>query len=219
MNKEDIIDNSIKKDIIKVVTAKDFDLSKNDESKRVSPIVFARSVRSLMQNWRQGTVASKARSCVSKSGKKPWKQKGTGRARAGSARSPLWRGGGVTFGPSPRIKKISIAKSVRKKTMKAVFLNMLLENKIFSIDWSLSHDKPKTSLAYVMLKTLNLLDKKITIFLPFTDQLTSASFANIPSVHIVYFDQPNVYNLTKNNYWILFSKDTEEFKRMVSQWN
>ena len=61
-------------------------------------------IRSLLQNWRQGTVACKGRSDVGYSNKKPWKQKGTGRARAGSARSPLWRGGGVIFGPQPRTR-------------------------------------------------------------------------------------------------------------------
>ena len=67
--------------------------------KKYRPVAMAIYVRALLQNWRQGTVACKGRSDVSYSNKKPWKQKGTGRARAGSARSPLWRGGGVIFGP------------------------------------------------------------------------------------------------------------------------
>src|SRR6202158_776957 len=70
--------------------------------KRATPHQFAVWIRALLQNWRQGTVGVKDRSEVSLSGKKPWKQKGTGRARAGTARSPLWRKGGVIFGPHPR---------------------------------------------------------------------------------------------------------------------
>jgi large subunit ribosomal protein L4 len=76
---------------------------------------FATWVRTLMQNWRQGTVGVKGRSDVARSNKKPWKQKGTGRARAGSARSPLWRGGGVTFGPQLRSRKLSVSKKTKNK--------------------------------------------------------------------------------------------------------
>ena len=75
-----------------------------------------------MQNWRQGTVACKGRSDVAFSNKKPWKQKGTGRARAGSARSPLWRGGGVIFGPQPRTRMLKVAKQVKKKCFKCYLI-------------------------------------------------------------------------------------------------
>ena len=79
-------------------------------------------VRSLLQNWRQGTVGCKGRSDVAYSNKKPWKQKGTGRARAGSARSPLWRGGGVIFGPQPRTRVLKAGKQVKKKCVKLNFI-------------------------------------------------------------------------------------------------
>ena len=69
------------------------------EDLKTSPVAVSQWIRALLQNWRQGTLATKGRSDVKLSNKKPWKQKGTGRARAGTARSPLWRGGGVTFGP------------------------------------------------------------------------------------------------------------------------
>lgn len=74
---------------------------------------YALWVRVLMQNWRQGTVGCKGRSDVARSGKKPWKQKGTGRARAGTARSPLWRGGGVIFGPQMRTRTLKINKKIK----------------------------------------------------------------------------------------------------------
>jgi large subunit ribosomal protein L4 len=86
------------------------DLAEGTERKEMSRRGFAMAVRALLQNWRQGTVACKGRSDVSFSNKKPWKQKGTGRARAGSARSPLWRGGGVAFGPQPRTRTLKITK-------------------------------------------------------------------------------------------------------------
>lgn len=72
-------------------------------------------MRVYLQNVRQGTVGSKGRSDIAYTNKKPWKQKGTGRARAGSARSPLWRGGGVVFGPQARIKMLKVPKKLSKK--------------------------------------------------------------------------------------------------------
>src|SRR3990167_8761361 len=81
-------------------------------SKNVANATFSTWVRVLLQNGRQGTVACKGRSDVAFSNKKPWKQKGTGRARAGSARSPVWRKGGVIFGPQARVRKLSIPVNV-----------------------------------------------------------------------------------------------------------
>src|SRR5690348_15481044 len=88
--------------ICRLVSAEELSLQREDRT-LVSVQSFSTWIRSLLQNWRQGTVGVKGRSDVARSNKKPWKQKGTGRARAGSARSPLWRGGGVIFGPSPRV--------------------------------------------------------------------------------------------------------------------
>src|ERR1700683_4830953 len=82
----------------------DLEIEKREES----PKTYATAIRTLIQNWRQGTVGCKDRSEVAYSNRKPWKQKGTGRARAGSLRSPVWRKGGVTFGPQPRVRELSI---------------------------------------------------------------------------------------------------------------
>ena len=103
-------------------------------------------VRSLLQNWRQGTVACKGRSDVAYSNKKPWKQKGTGRARAGSARSPLWRGGGVIFGPQPRTRVLKAGKQVKKIMFSTQFLfNFLEQGKVVSLNWDASHSKTSNS--------------------------------------------------------------------------
>src|SRR5437588_407352 len=85
---------------VRVLTAKELALEPAKD--RVAPKAFAIAIRTLRQNWRQGTVAVKGRADVSFSNRKPWRQKGTGRARAGSARSPLWRKGGVCHGPQER---------------------------------------------------------------------------------------------------------------------
>ena len=98
------------------ISAKDIGLEGFSENMSKEYAVW---VRVLMQNWRQGTVGCKARSDVAYTNKKPWKQKGTGRARAGSARSPIWRGGGVTFGPQARVKTL---KNYTRKLKVALWL-------------------------------------------------------------------------------------------------
>ena len=98
--------------VIQTLSASDLNIE--GARKEISPVAMAVYVRSLLQNWRQGTVACKGRSDVAYSNKKPWKQKGTGRARAGSARSPLWRGGGVIFGPQPRTRVLKAGKQLKR---------------------------------------------------------------------------------------------------------
>ena len=103
MKKQDAISSSA----LHTVSLQDLSLDVS-QKKEVTPVGFSTWIRSLRQNWRQGTVGCKGRSDVAHSNKKPWKQKGTGRARAGSPRSPLWRGGGVTFGPQARVRTLAV---------------------------------------------------------------------------------------------------------------
>jgi large subunit ribosomal protein L4 len=179
---------------------------------------FALCVRSLLQNWRQGTVSCKDRSEVARSGKKPWKQKGTGRARAGTARSPLWRGGGVIFGPQPRSRQIKVSKEVRKGVLGALFYDFLNQGKIIALESVAEREKPKTSIFTDLLKGLNLIDKKLLIFLPIEDHMSYASLRNLSNVRLAFFDQPNAFDLAKSDYWVFFKKDFDCFKEMVLQW-
>lgn len=179
---------------------------------------FAQWIRSLMQNWRQGTVACKGRSDVAHSNKKPWKQKGTGRARAGSARSPLWRGGGVTFGPQARVRKLDVPKKVKQGVLNTLLFKYMEEGRIRSLDWTMEGDIPKTTKAFAALRQAGLHDQKITLFLPIGDMLGYASFANIPTVRILFFDQANAFDLANSTYWVVCTKDRDHFKEMVSQW-
>lgn len=190
----------------------------NIERKEVHPMSMAVYVRSLLQNWRQGTVACKGRSDVAYSNKKPWKQKGTGRARAGSARSPLWRGGGVIFGPQPRTRVLKTGKQVKKNVLNSIFFNFLDQGKIASLQWDAALDKPSTSHAYNILKQNGLHTEKVILFLSPHDSITYASFANIPNIQILLFDQPNAYDLSTGTQWLVLKKDFEHFKHMVSQW-
>lgn len=190
----------------------------NIERKEVHPVSMAVYVRSLLQNWRQGTVACKGRSDVAYSNKKPWKQKGTGRARAGSARSPLWRGGGVIFGPQPRTRVLKTGKQVKKNVLNSIFFNFLDQGKIASLNWDAALDKPSTSHAFNVLKQNGLHQEKVILFLSAHDSITYASFANIPNIQILLFDQPNAYDISNGTQWLVLKKDFEQFKQMVSQW-
>ena len=194
------------------------DLNMENSQKDVSPVAMAIYVRSLLQNWRQGTVACKGRADVAYSNKKPWKQKGTGRARAGSARSPLWRGGGVTFGPQPRTRVLKTSKQTKRDVLNAILFNFLEQRKIGTLNWDASLSKPSTSFAYKLLKNAGLEQERIVLFLPTTDLITYASFANIPNVRILYFDQPNAFDLANGTQWLILNKDLEHFKKMVSLW-
>lgn len=189
-----------------------------DARKEVSPISTAVYVRTLLQNWRQGTVACKGRSDVAYSNKKPWKQKGTGRARAGSARSPLWRGGGVIFGPQERTRVLKTSTQVKRNVLNAILFDFLEQKKVIALDWNPSLQKPKTAEAYKLLKDNKLHDEKVVLFLPTHDQMSYASFINIPNVQILFFDQPNAYDLINGTRWVVLKKDLEQFKHMVSQW-
>lgn len=189
------------------------------DQKEVSPKTYSCVIRRLRQNWRQGTVGCKGRSDVSFSTKKPWKQKGTGRARAGTARSPLWRSGGVTFGPQARVKKLNINKKQDKLALNNIFFSKLKNNEITCIDFSLRSGNPKTKDARYFLKNIGLYDKKIVLFLPFSDELNFASFRNLVNVDVLSFDQPNAFDLSSGRHWVFLKKDIDLFKNMVAKWN
>ena len=184
-----------------------------------NPQEFAVWVRALIQNWRQGTVASKGRSDVARSTKRPWKQKGTGRARAGTARSPLWRGGGVTFGPQARIKTLKVSKKCKKDVLKSMLADFVANDKVVMVDWRIEAEKPKTSAASALLKRVGLEKKKVTVFLPTTDMVSYASFANIQRVRTIFFDHANAFDLAQSDCWMFLKKDLDSFKEMVSKWS
>lgn len=184
----------------------------------ISSTALSQYVRAVMQGWRQGTVASKGRSDVSYTNKKPWKQKGTGRARAGSARSPLWRGGGVTFGPQERTRTLSVPRKVKRGVLRSIAQHFLAQDRVLLVDWDLGEQAPRTRKAAALLKDLNVHYSKCVVMMPFHEGLTAASFSNIPTASVVYFDQPNPCNLIDADYWIVFKRDIDAFKQMVAQW-
>lgn len=180
---------------------------------------YAVWVRVLLQNWRQGTVSCKDRGEVNYTNKKPWKQKGTGRARAGSARSPLWRGGGVIFGPQPRIKTLKINKKSKGRVLSALMSKYAEQERLYALDWQLQQDIPSTSMVYKALSDSGLVDKKVTLFLDRTDIKHWVSIRNLSHVQILSFDDVNAYDLSLGNCIVVLKKDYDMFKDMVKKWN
>ncbi|HBL98465.1 TPA: 50S ribosomal protein L4 [Candidatus Dependentiae bacterium] len=200
------------------VTAKTLGLSSKTRRK-VSPRSFAVAVRAQLQNWRQGTVACKGRSDVNRTNKKPWKQKGTGRARVGTARSPLWRGGGVTFGPQPRVRKLSVSKDVRRSVLQELLWDKLENSRIIPLEINWQSDAPKTADAYKALKNVGLDCETVVLFVAPHDHRSQSSFANLKNVSVLLFDQPNAYDLSRGSYWAFLQEDDKLFKEMVGAWN
>lgn len=180
---------------------------------------YAVWIRALMQNWRQGTVGCKDRSEVARTNKKPWKQKGTGRARAGTARSPLWRGGGVIFGPQARVKTLKISKKSKKAVFAALMSQWFEQGKVFVLDWQMSTETPSTKAFVQALQSAGLQDKRVSLFLQRDDVIHWMSLRNVSSVNPLSFDDVNAYDLSLGDCLVVLKKDVDLFKEMVAQWN
>ena len=152
-------------------------------------------VKNHLANRRQGTQSAKTRAEVRGGGKKPWRQKGTGRARQGSIRAPQWKGGGVVFAPKPRSYRYSVPKKVRRLAMKSVLSSKVLEGELRILD-ALTVDAFSTKKAKEILKNLSL-ETKTMIVLPEGNDMIIKSFANLPKVETVVVDYMNVYDLMR----------------------
>lgn len=186
--------------------------------REMSPRSFACAVRVLLQNWRQGTVKTKSRGEVAFSNAKPWKQKGTGRARAGTKRSPIWRSGGNSFGPQPRTRMLNTNAKHRRLVFNNLFFTALGNDSIHCLDLAFEN-APHTKTAMQSLKHAGLADKKVVVLMAANDLLSYSSFKNIPNVLILFFDQPNAFDLAGGTQWVFLKKDWDTFKNMVAQWS
>jgi large subunit ribosomal protein L4 len=167
--------------------------------------VLHQAVVNFLANQRQGTHATKTKGLISGGGKKPWKQKGTGRARSGSTRSPLWRGGGTIFGPQPRDYSYKLPKKVKRLALMNAFHEKLSSGEMIILD-GFSIEKPKTKDVVVILKNLDLQNKSVLIILPEKDDSVVLSARNIPGVHVVRAADVNVYDVIAHA-MLLMTKD------------
>lgn len=157
-------------------------------------------VVALLANKRQGTQSAKTRAEVSGGGIKPWRQKGTGRARQGSTRSPQWAHGGIVFAPKPRDYRISIPKTMKRVAMKSALSSKVAEANMLVID-SLKMEAPKTKTISELLKKLSV--KKALIVTGDVEMNAYKSARNIEGVTIVPCNNINVYDIVKHEKLIL----------------
>ena len=155
--------------------------------------VLHRVVRAYLLNQRQGTQSTKTRAEVSGGGIKPWRQKGTGRARQGSTRSPQWTHGGVALGPKPRSWRVTINKKVKRLAMKSALSSKVVDNEMVVID-NLAMDAFKTKTIVNMLKGVNA-GKKALIVTANVDNFVAKSASNIPGVKTATPSTLNVYDI------------------------
>ena len=173
------------------------DVSVNKEVFGIEPnlAVVRQAILSELNNMRQGTHSSKNRAMVNGGGKKPWKQKGRGVARAGTIRSPLWKGGGTVFGPEPHSYSHKLPKKISRLARKSVLSSKVSDGDLLVIDDFRLEDH-KTSGFLSILKNLNLADKKLTILIGDRDNSNlDLSVRNLRNVHLVNSKNASTYDL------------------------
>ncbi len=173
------------------------ELDLNDSIFGIEPneAVMADFVKMQLANKRLGTSSTKTRAEVRGGGRKPWRQKGTGRARVGSTRNPVWVGGGVAFGPRPKDYSYRLPKKVRRLALKSAYSTKVKENSIIVVD-KLEFNEPKTKEMVKTLSNLNINNKTLVVTLDGNENVTKSA-RNIPGVKPLRVDFVNVYDLLK----------------------
>ncbi len=158
------------------------------------------TVRMQQANRRSGTASTKTRAFVRGGGKKPWRQKGTGRARAGSSRSPLWVGGATIFGPQPRDYSYRIPASARKAALRSALASKVRDGKLLMLD-KIALEAPKTKLLVKLMAELQV--KNALIVIPAKDATIERAARNLPLIKVLRVEGANVYDLLRYDKLIL----------------
>ncbi len=179
----------------------DIELSDSVFGAEINADLMHRVVVNQLANRRQGTQSTKTRGEVRGGGRKPWRQKGTGRARHGSIRSPIWTKGGIALGPKPRSYRYTLPKKVKRAALKSALSSKVAENEILVLD-ALNFDEIKTK---QMVKVLNNLkvDSTALIVLPEKDEKVEKSARNIPGIKTALVNTINVYDILKHDKFII----------------
>ncbi|MDD2269834.1 MAG: 50S ribosomal protein L4 [Eubacteriales bacterium] len=192
----------------------EIELSENVFGAEVNKAVLHSVVRAYLMNQRQGTQSTLTRAEVSGGGRKPWRQKGTGRARQGSTRSPQWRHGGIAFGPKPRKYKVEINKKVKRIAMKSALSSKVLAGELIIVD-NIALNEFKTKKIVEMLKALGAA-KKALIVSAEADRYLYTSAGNIPGVETAAVNSINVYNILKHDTMILTKAAVEKIEEVYA---
>ncbi len=176
---------------------------------KINPSLFHESVRSHLASVRMGTAATKNRALVRGGGAKPYRQKGTGRARAGSRRSPLWRGGGTIFGPMPRDYSISLPKKARRAALLAALSLKRQEEKLILLD-GFPLKEFKTRQVLDVLKRFQV--ENALIVTDSQNVFLERSARNIPGIEVLRCESLNVYDILSHDHLILLSPAVEKIE-------
>ena len=168
-----------------------------------------------LTNMRQGTHSSKNRSKVNGGGKKPWKQKGRGAARAGTNRSPLWRGGGTVFGPSPHSYNHKVSKKLSRLARKSLLSFKIADDSVTILD-SFKIDSHKTSDLVKILTKLNIVRKKITVITKINNNNFDLASRNLQNVYIVSSQAVSAYDLIDCEHLVLDKESINDLNRILS---
>lgn len=187
-------------------------LPENAFAVKVRGDIMHEAVKAYLANQRQGTASIKGKGEVRGGGRKPWRQKGTGRSRAGSIRSPLWRGGGVVFGPKPRDYTYKIPKKVKQSAIRAAFSSKLKDGDVIVID-RIEIKEPKTKLLVSQLKTLSIENKSLLIITDKKYHELILAARNIPNVKVLELADVNVYELLSYEKLLLTAAAVEKLKK------
>ncbi|WP_421901147.1 50S ribosomal protein L4 [Maridesulfovibrio sp.] len=178
----------------------------------VKPEILHLVVRSQLAAKRQGTHATKTRGMKRGGGAKPWRQKGTGRARAGSTRSPLWRGGGTTFGPQPRDYSFKVNKKVRRLALRMALTSRLSEEKMMVVK-NIDLPEIKTKLFVEVAEALGL--EKALVVVKDADNKLLLSARNIPGIKLITADQLNVYDILKARQLVMLENAAQDLQERL----
>jgi large subunit ribosomal protein L4 len=180
----------------------------------VNEAVLHDAVVNYLANQRIGTQSTKTRSEVRGGGRKPYRQKGTGRARAGSSRSPIWRKGGVVFAPKPRSYKYSLPKKVKRLALKSALSSKVQKDNIIVLD-QLSMAEPKTKEFAVILDNLKV-DNKALIVTAGVDRIIVKSARNIPGITPTHANTLNVYDILHHDKLIITKEAVTKVEEVLA---
>lgn len=191
----------------------DIQLNENIFDVEISRDAMHQVVLAQLANKRQGTQSAKTRAEVRGGGIKPWRQKGTGRARQGSIRAPQWIHGGIVFAPKPRDYRVSIPKSMRRTAMKSALTSKVVENEMIVLE-SLNFEAPKTK---EMIKVLNAFEaKKTLIVVAESDENVYKSARNIPGVAVLPVNNLNVYDILKYEKFVVTKEAVSKIEEVYA---
>ncbi len=192
----------------------DIELNESVFGAEVRPDVMHEVVVNYLANQRQGTQSTKTRTEVSGGGIKPWRQKGTGRARQGSIRAPQWVGGGIALGPKPRDYRYSVNKKVRRLALKSALSSKVVDNDIIVLE-SLKLDEIKTSAVAKILSNLGVTEKAL-IVLPENDKNVVSSARNIEGVDTTFVGAINTYEVLNHTKCIIVKDAVEKLEEVYA---